>query len=113
MENKDWIEEFPAAITVCDKEGKLLALNACAAQAFASEGGKTLVGRSMLGCHPPGVREIVEALLAEEKANIYTIEENGARMLIYQTPWYQDGTYAGLVELELPLPPDMPHFVRG
>jgi hypothetical protein len=34
-------------------------------------------------------------------------------MLIYQTPWYQDGTYAGLVELELPLPPDMPHFVRG
>jgi transcriptional regulator with PAS, ATPase and Fis domain len=113
MENIDWMEEFPAAITVCDKDGKLMALNACAAQAFASEGGKTLVGRSMLDCHPPAAREKLNAMLAEGKANIYTIEKNGARTLIYQTPWYQDGTYAGMVELELPLPPDMPHFVRG
>jgi transcriptional regulator with PAS, ATPase and Fis domain len=113
MENIDWMEEFPAAITVCDKEGKLLALNTCAAHAFASEGGKMLVGRSMLDCHPPAAREKLNAMLAEGKANIYTIEKNGARTLIYQTPWYQDGTYAGMVELELPLPPDMPHFVRG
>ena len=34
------------------------------------------------------------------------------RKLIYQAPWYRDGVHAGLVELSLELPADMPHFVR-
>ena len=34
------------------------------------------------------------------------------RKLIYQSPWYRDGAYAGFVELSLEIPAEMPHFVR-
>jgi hypothetical protein len=43
---------------------------------------------------------------------VYTIEKNGVRKLIFQAPWFQDGKYAGLVELALEIPAEMPHFVR-
>jgi len=33
--------------------------------------------------------------------------------LIYQSPWYQNGEFAGLVEISLEIPEQMPHFVRG
>ena len=42
----------------------------------------------------------------------YTIEKGGQKKLIYQAPWYVDGEYRGLVELALPLPDTLPHFVR-
>ena len=45
--------------------------------------------------------------------NIYTIEKKGIKKLIYQAPWFQDGQLAGLVELSLEIPFDMPHFLRG
>ena len=45
--------------------------------------------------------------------NVYTIEKGGVKKLIYQAPWYQDGEYRGIVELSLPIPFVMPHFVRS
>jgi hypothetical protein len=33
--------------------------------------------------------------------------------LIYQSPWYRDGQYAGFVEISLEIPFDMPHFIRA
>lgn len=32
--------------------------------------------------------------------------------MVCQTPWYRDGQYAGLVELALELPAQIPNFVR-
>ncbi len=55
----------------------------------------------------------MERLLATGERNVYTIEKLGVKKLIYQTPWYQDGVFAGLVELSLEIPAEMPHFVRG
>jgi hypothetical protein len=52
------------------------------------------------------------ARLERGKSNIYTIEKKGVRKLIYQAPWYQDGEYAGIVELNLETAWDMPYFVR-
>ena len=46
------------------------------------------------------------------QTNVYTIEKKGVKKLIYQTPWYHDGAFAGLVELGLEIPAEMPHFVR-
>jgi SpoVK/Ycf46/Vps4 family AAA+-type ATPase len=51
-------------------------------------------------------------LLASGQLNVYTIEKGGQKKLIYQAPWYVDGEYRGLVELALPLPDQLPHFVR-
>jgi hypothetical protein len=48
----------------------------------------------------------------KQKPNVYTIEKAGVKKLVYQAPWYQDGVYAGVVELAVEIPFKMPHFVR-
>jgi hypothetical protein len=32
--------------------------------------------------------------------------------MIYQSPWFRDGEFAGLIELSLEIPMEMAHFVR-
>jgi len=46
-----WIEEFPAAITVTDTLGTILAMNGRARETFAKEGGGALIGYSVFDCH--------------------------------------------------------------
>jgi PAS domain-containing protein len=107
-----WVEEFPGAVTVCDKDGRILEMNEKAVRTFEKDGGAALVGRSLLDCHPEPSRSRVEELLALGQANVYTIEKRGVRKLIFQAPWHEHGVYRGLVELSLELPANMPHFVR-
>ena len=33
--------------------------------------------------------------------------------MIYQTAWKEDGIVAGLVEISMVIPSDMPHYIRG
>lgn len=108
----DWKEEVNFAITVCDKDFKVLEMNQKSAKTFAKDGGKALIGTSLMNCHPEHAREKIKQLMAGAKTNAYTIEKNGVKKLIYQTPWYKDGKTAGLVELSFELPAEMPHFVR-
>ena len=112
MQDVPWAKEFPGAITVCDAEGRILALNDGAAEMFAKDGGRELIGRSLLDCHPEPSRTKLNDLLASGQLNVYTVEKEGAKKLIYQAPWYEDGQYRGLVEISLPLPDPLPHFVR-
>ena len=112
MTELDWIKEFPASATVCDMDGVILAMNDKAAESYAADGGYGLIGVNMLACHPEPARKIVEEMLATQEANIYSIEKNGIKKLIYQSPWYKDGQYAGFVELALEVPFEMPHFLR-
>ncbi len=114
MNENEWIKEFPAAVTVCDAEGILLEMNDKAAKTFEADGGRKLIGSNMLDCHPEPSRTKTERLLLSRERNVYTIEKNGIKKLIYQSPWYKNGEYAGFVELSLEIPfGDMPHFVRS
>jgi hypothetical protein len=113
MNELDWIKEFPSAVTVCDKDGMLLEMNDKAAQGYAKDGGRALIGSNVLDCHPEPARSKTRALLASGEKNIYTIEKNGVRKLIYQSPWFIEGRYAGFVELSLEIPWEMPHFIRS
>ena len=112
MPTHTWIKEFPAAITVCDAAGIILEMNDKAAKTFEKDGGDQLIGSNMFDCHPDPARGKVERLLAAKAKNVYTIEKNGINKLIYQSPWYNDGEYAGFVELSLEIPSEMPHFIR-
>lgn len=112
MDTADWTEEFPAAITVCDPTGIILELNARAREVFAADGGAGLIGRNVLDCHPEPARTILRNMLESGQKNVYTIRKNGVRKLIYQSPWYRNGVYAGFVEISLPVPDTMPHFER-
>jgi len=108
----DWIKEFPAAATVCDAQGIILAMNDRALETFAADGGAALIGTNVLDCHPEPSRTMLRTMLAEGRKNIYTIEKRGVKKLIYQVPWTIGGVYRGFVEMALEIPFDMPHFVR-
>ncbi len=111
MEN--WSNELPfVAITVCDKDGKILDMNQRSQMTFAKSGGKDLIGKSLFDCHPQRAQEMIKHLMNSESTNTYTIEKEGVKKLIYQTPWYQDGQFAGLVEMSIVIPNDIPHYKR-
>jgi PAS domain-containing protein len=112
MSDHAWIKSFPGAITVCDAEGIILELNQAACEVFRQDGGEKLIGTNLFACHPEPARLKLQALMAQRQTSVYTIEKGGKKKLIYQTPWYQDGQYAGFVELSLVIPEQMPHFIR-
>ena len=118
MEPKDyrahqWVDEFPVAITVCAKDGTIVEMNARSEHTFAKDGGRKLMGGDVLACHPAAAKEKLNRMLSSGKKNAYTIEKDGVRKLIYQSPWYQDGEYMGFVELSLEIPMEMAHFKRN
>jgi transcriptional regulator with PAS, ATPase and Fis domain len=107
-----WIKSFPAAITVCDVDGIILEMNDKAIDSFKEDGGEKLIGTNLLNCHPEPARSQLEEMLRTQRHNSYTIEKRGVKKLIYQTPWYDNGRYSGFVEISLPIPFVMPHFIR-
>ena len=113
MNENKWIKEFSVAVTVCDADGILLEMNDKAAKTFEKDGSRKLIGSNMLDCHPEPARTKTERLLAAREKNVYTIEKNGVKKLIYQSPWYRNGEYAGFVELSLEIPFEMSHFIRS
>jgi transcriptional regulator with PAS, ATPase and Fis domain len=108
-----WIKEFPGAITVCDAEGIITEMNEKAIRTFEKDGGRDLIGKNLLDCHPEPSRSKVKNLLTTHAPNVYTIEKNGIKKLIFQSPWYDEGKFCGLVELSLEIPFAMPHFIRS
>jgi PAS domain-containing protein len=109
MPEPDYFNELRAAIEVCDRDGILLYVNDLAAETVA---GRDQIGTNILDCHPEPARLQLAEMLASGEANVYTIEKGGRRKLVYQAPWYVDGVYSGFIEMVLPLPDNMPHFVR-
>lgn len=112
MMNTQWIEEFQGAVTVCDADGIILAMNQKAAKTASREGGKKLIGQNLLDCHPEPSRTKLKGMLETRQTNVYTIEKNGVKKLIYQSPWFENSIYKGFIELSLEIPFEMPHFIR-
>jgi hypothetical protein len=113
MKLVDWAKTFPGAVTVTDRDLAILYMNDRAVSTFESRGGAALAGSDLMACHGERSRAIIARLLEEGGQNVYTIDKGGQRKLIYQSAWRDaSGEVAGLVELSLVLPPDMPHFVR-
>jgi hypothetical protein len=50
--------------------------------------------------------------MTTHQKNVYTIEKNGKKKIIYQTPWMDGDVCKGIVELSLEIPFEMPHFKR-
>ncbi len=112
MKKHQWVKEFAGAVTVCDPKGIILEMNDQAVKMFQNQGGTKLLGSNLLDCHPEAARTKLKQLMSRKQENIYTIEKNGIKRLIYQTPWYAGGQYSGFVEIALVVPSSMPHFVR-
>ena len=85
-------------------------MNARSRETFARHG--DIIGHDLMQYHPPRAQEMIRHMLATGTTNAYTIEKEGKRKIIYQTPWYDGGAVAGLVEISIVLPAEMPHYVR-
>lgn len=112
MKKHSWVDEFPAVITVCDENGVIVEMNQKSIALYEKNGGKKLIGRNLLACHNPKSKQKIKRMLKNKKLNAYTIEKKGIKKLVYQSPWYKNGKYAGIVEFSLPIPFKMPHFKR-
>ncbi len=108
----NWPNETPFAITVSDKNGDILFMNNRSVATFEKYGGKELIGKSLFDCHPQAASDKLRDMLQGQYVNAYTIEKEGVKKLIYQSPWFENGEFAGYVEFSLILPSEMPHFVR-
>jgi PAS domain S-box-containing protein len=108
----EWIKNLPCAMTICDLQGIVLEMNDKAAETFQAFGGSSLIGKSLMDCHPEPARSKLQQLLESGESNVYTIEKNGIRKLIYQSPMYSNNQRSGMVELVIEIPAEMPHYIR-
>lgn len=107
-----WASMPGCAITVCDRNCRIIYMNPRSRDTFA-DGTDRLIGANLLECHSPRSREIIGRLLSDGGTNVYTIEKKGLRKLIYQSAWMgPDGRIGGLVELSMVIPAEMPHYIR-
>lgn len=109
----NWQNNIQGSIVVCDENGIITEMNSFARGAFTKYGGSELLGQDLRDCHPGESKEKLEELLRNPRLNCYTVEKHGERKLIYQAPIFDDGVFKGLVELSLPIPNQLPHFIRS
>lgn len=116
MEKKsvpEWVYGMNCAVTVVDRDCKILYMNGRSRATFASRGGGDLIGHNIMDYHNDRSREIIRRLLAEGGSNAYTISKEGLKKMIYQTAWRDSkGEVGGLVELSMVIPDEMPHYIR-
>ncbi|HEX6033628.1 MAG TPA: hypothetical protein VFY83_04305, partial [Anaerolineales bacterium] len=93
--------------------GVILEMNDKSAHDHERNGGYALIGKNLLDYHSEPARSKIQKLLETCEKNIYTIEKDGIKQLIYECPWFEDGQYVGFVELSLEIPSEMEHFVRS
>ncbi len=106
----EYFHNVPFSVTVCDKDGKILEMNETAERVLSH--GKHIIGQNLLDCHPEPARTKLMEMLKNHNLNAYTIEKNGVKKLVYQSPWFENGEFAGYIELSMELPAEVPHFVR-
>jgi transcriptional regulator with PAS, ATPase and Fis domain len=108
----DFINALDGAITVTDRDDIIIYMNDRAKATFEKDGGGSLIGKSLMDCHSEDSREKIREIKRTGKNNIYTIEKNGKKKLIFQSPWIAEGEFKGLIELSIEIPFEMPHFIR-
>ena len=106
-----WLDGVAVSVVACDTAGVCTYMNERDCQLFAKDGGRALLGRSLVDCHPEPARSRLLDMLRTPHANSYTVEKAGKK-LIHQAPFLRDGVFAGVVEIGIDLPDPLPHFVR-
>ncbi|MEI7662017.1 MAG: hypothetical protein WCK34_07465 [Bacteroidota bacterium] len=108
----EWIEKLDGNVIVSDAAGKVIYMNEKAIAAYEKDGGRDIIGRDLMECHSESSRKKILEMMASGKNNVYTIEKKGKRKIIYQSPWFVDEKFRGIIELSLEIPLEMPHFIR-
>ncbi|MBQ6268875.1 MAG: PAS domain-containing protein [Bacteroidetes bacterium] len=108
MDNS-FFNEIDAAITICDLNFKIVYMNNKSKNTFQNK----KIGDDILACHNPHSIEIMNNIISTKKANVYSIDKNGIKKIIYQTPWLENNEVKGLIEFSFVVPVDMPNYKRN
>ena len=73
----EWFDQLPCAVTVCGKDYTILYMNDRSAQVNADDGGKALIGKNLMDCHPPEAQTKLKEVMASGRPNVYTTEREG------------------------------------
>jgi len=112
MIEHEWVKSFTGAVVVCDPDGIVLEMNDRAMQQYRNVGGEKLIGTNIHDCHPEPARTRLKEVMDKKEPNVYSIERKGSKMLVYQSPWHVNGVYRGFVQIILPVPFAIPHYIR-
>lgn len=103
-----YLDTVDFAATVCDREGLVLYQNA---RAIERDG--NVMGKNLYDCHGEKAGQMIRRMIENGSVNTYQIVRHGKRKLLHQTPWLDEsGAVAGLIELAIELPDNMPVFDR-
>jgi transcriptional regulator with PAS, ATPase and Fis domain len=108
----EWIEKLDGNVIVSDAAGTIIYMNEKAILNYEKDGGKNLIGKNLMECHNETSRQKILGIMKSHQNNVYTIEKKGKKKIIYQSPWFRDGEFRGIIEVSLEIPFHMPHFVR-
>jgi uncharacterized protein (DUF952 family) len=105
-----WVKDFPAEVSIMGKDGIMIGLNDVAIKAFEYAGGEKVIGENGITCHKPSSQKIIRDLIASQKSHSYIRYKPKSHpdcgIFCYQSPWYVDGGFMGLIEFVLPIDPD-------
>ena len=107
-----------APVVLCNLEHIIVYMNPTAAERYKAQGGEKLVGKSLLMCHPPKAREIINKVLDwfrestdhnmiyefrndEENKDVYMIalrREDGTLIGYYEKHEYRDREQGNLYD---------------
>ena len=104
----DYMKELNVAITVCDKEGKILQMNDKSQKTNHGD----LVGQNVLDCHPEPARRKLMRLMEEHATNAYTIEKKRCEKIDLPDPVVREWRVYGIGGIFLEIPFEMPHYIR-
>ena len=108
----EWIEKLNGNVIVSDTEGTVIYMNEKALSNYEKEGGRNLIGKNLMDCHNETSRQKILEIMTTHHYNVYTIEKKGKKKIIYQSPWFKEGEFRGIIEFSLEIPFEMPHFIR-
>lgn len=60
---KSVLDQDRAPVVLCDSEHTIIYMNKAATRRYAKNGGEALLGKSLLNCHTPKAREIINQVL--------------------------------------------------
>lgn len=100
-----------AGIVIFDKDGVILEVNP-RAEILLGGSNRVLAGKNILDFYPDYEKPRIKAALAHPNHNCFTYEKNDMNRMVYQLPWYRDGSFRGFIEFILEVPMEIPHFVR-
>ena len=99
-----WSKEVNFPVTICDKDGIIIATNDKSIESFKEDGGADLLGKNLLDCHPEPSKSKLMHMLQNQLTNTYIDTSNNRKQFVYETPWYENGEYRGFVEILINLP---------